>query len=276
MDSDTMSTYQDCCSDIDGADRPDEALAMLRSGCGAPSYTHLLRAVFAQVPVPRGAQLLEVGCGLGHACRLVADMYHHVRIIGTDVSRVAIAECVHLSIGYVPDRISYQVMDGAALSFPDATFDLVYCARTLMHAATPERILTEMYRVVRPGGALLVIEPDAAGDFVAGVADDLHRQALPAIHPAAGRDAYMLLLRMGLRDLTVVPYVWTRTLDEAPDVAAQVRDLMQRRGTLWARVQAFLLPETEAMRYLDQMQATITAGVWRRWTIHLVTFGYRA
>lgn len=253
---------------------------MLRSGCGGQSYADLLRVVFAQAPLPPlpplppAARVLEVGCGLGHACRLLADM-RDVHITATDVSRIAITESERLSTGYAPERISYRTMDGAALAFADATFDMVYCARTLMHAAAPGRILAEMYRVVRPGGALLVVEPDAAGDFVAGVDDDLHRRSLQAAHPSAGRDAYMALLRMSLRTLTVVPHVWTRTLDEAPNVAAHLRDLMERRGPLWARVQASLLTETEAVRYLEQMRTAIAAGVWRRWTVHLVTSGYR-
>ncbi len=53
--------------------------------------------------------------------------------------------------------------DGAWLPLRSATFDLVFCQSSLLWIRPLERCLDEIYRVLRPGGALLAIEPDYGG-----------------------------------------------------------------------------------------------------------------
>ena len=55
------------------------------------------------------------------------------------------------------------VADAATLPFPDASFDAAHCERVLMHLAEPRAPLRELRRVLRPGGRVVVAEPDAAG-----------------------------------------------------------------------------------------------------------------
>ena len=53
------------------------------------------------------------------------------------------------------------------LPFPDARFDLVTCQTVLIHVADVPKVLREMCRVVRPGGTILVAEPNnLAGQLV--------------------------------------------------------------------------------------------------------------
>ena len=58
------------------------------------------------------------------------------------------------------DRVRYQQADAEALPFPDDTFDLVTCQTGLVHCPRPGAVLAEMLCVARPGGRLLVAEPN--------------------------------------------------------------------------------------------------------------------
>ena len=54
----------------------------------------------------------------------------------------------------------FEVGDACTLGFPDESFDTCRCERVLMHLAEPHRAVSEMIRVLRPGGTLAAIEPD--------------------------------------------------------------------------------------------------------------------
>lgn len=97
----------------------------------------------------RGQRLLEIGCGIG------TDLARFARggaeVTGLDLSQTAIdlaaANFAHLGLAG-----DLRVADGEALPFPDASFDVVYGHGVLQYAASPERIIAEAHRVLRPGG----------------------------------------------------------------------------------------------------------------------------
>jgi ubiquinone/menaquinone biosynthesis C-methylase UbiE len=53
-------------------------------------------------------------------------------------------------------RVEFSVADGNRLAFPDASFDLVMSNSVLHHLAEPQRFLSEVARLVKPGGAILL------------------------------------------------------------------------------------------------------------------------
>ncbi len=55
-------------------------------------------------------------------------------------------------------RISFRQMDAATIEFADEAFDLVAISNSLHHMQKPEQVLTEMVRVLKPGGAFLFHE----------------------------------------------------------------------------------------------------------------------
>lgn len=55
-------------------------------------------------------------------------------------------------------NVSFQAMDAAAMDFHDWSFDLVAMANSLHHMPSPARVLSEMVRVLRPGGVFLFRE----------------------------------------------------------------------------------------------------------------------
>lgn len=99
-----------------------------------------------------GKDLLEVGCGTGiDLARFAAA---GAKTTGIDLSRTAIdlAERNFSLRGLSGD---FAVMDGEAMSFPDASFDVVYGHGVLQYTHDPNRMVKEMHRVLRPGGTAI-------------------------------------------------------------------------------------------------------------------------
>lgn len=105
-----------------------------------------------------GHRVLEVGCGDGTTSRLLAEQGNQVRSI--DVSQVALwAASQHLA-GSSRD-LTYEHGDGRKLQFPDESFDFVVSEHLVEHLSLDDmRIhLTEVRRVLQPGGCYLISTP---------------------------------------------------------------------------------------------------------------------
>jgi SAM-dependent methyltransferase len=105
---------------------------------------------------------LDVGCGIGHWGMLLASvMPAHVRFTGMDREAAwvekATARATARGLG---ERFSYRQGDAQRLPFPDDAFDLVTCQTVLIHLPDPSAAIAEMKRVVRPGGLVMVAEPN--------------------------------------------------------------------------------------------------------------------
>jgi SAM-dependent methyltransferase len=64
----------------------------------------------------------------------------------------------YLSVDLQPGK-AMQVEDMTALSFPDDTFDAIYCSHVLEHVPDDRQGIREMFRVLKPGGCALLMVP---------------------------------------------------------------------------------------------------------------------
>ena len=102
--------------------------------------------------LPTTAAILEIGCSGGPLMqRLRAAGYSD--ITGIDVSKSAI------ELAHARGVANASLMDGAALEFADARFDIVIASDVLEHIEDEARALREWARVLRPGGQMLVFVP---------------------------------------------------------------------------------------------------------------------
>ncbi len=141
---------------------PDEMLEVianvLETRAAIPSQQEMTRDYLSDIPLSDGASVLEVGCGTGPICRVLAEIVNGGNITGIDPSEVFIDKARSLSAD--EDGITYEVGDGKALRFPDGTFDAVVLHTLLTHVPGPEDYLAEAYRVLKPGGYLGVCDGD--------------------------------------------------------------------------------------------------------------------
>ena len=104
----------------------------------------------------RGMRVLNVGCGTGGFN--VAVEHAGAESYGLDANPDAIRICnLRCALG-AGGR--YVVAAAESLPFRDASFDLVYCLSTLEHVADVEATVSEMVRVARPGGSILLYAPN--------------------------------------------------------------------------------------------------------------------
>jgi ubiquinone/menaquinone biosynthesis C-methylase UbiE len=103
-----------------------------------------------------GKEVLEYGCADGRSSIRLAGAVK--RITGIDISDVAIRQANQEAGRRALDNVSFQVDNAEDMSLPDASFDLVFGSGILHHLVL-EKALSEICRVLRPGGKAIFFEP---------------------------------------------------------------------------------------------------------------------
>jgi SAM-dependent methyltransferase len=98
-----------------------------------------------------GGRLIEVGAGFG---RLAGEYLGYESVVLLDSSEVHVAAAAAAVGG--DSRYDARLGDAAALPFPDYHFDAAVCVRVLHHFDDAVPVISELGRVVRPGGALVL------------------------------------------------------------------------------------------------------------------------
>ena len=111
------------------------------------AYKRRARELLAAESTDR-TRVLDVGCGTGEDIRALPG-----RTVGLDPSAAMIGEAARRGGDFVRG-------DAHALPFADGAFDGCRADRTFQHLADPRRALAEMVRVTRPGGRVVVVDPD--------------------------------------------------------------------------------------------------------------------
>ena len=110
---------------------------------------------------PPGTTFLDAGCGsCAHSVRLARRGFN-VRAVDFSESALAMAED-YVNSKELQDQIILGRESLLELSFPDETFDYVLCWGVLMHIPEVERAVSELSRVIKPGGTLVVSEGNKA------------------------------------------------------------------------------------------------------------------
>ncbi len=101
-----------------------------------------------------GERILEIGVGTGFS---LAAYPARARVVAVDLSASMLARARARSARLGLSQISFGRMDGAALAFPDHTFDAVYAPYVLNVVPDPLRLAGEMRRVCRADGRLVLL-----------------------------------------------------------------------------------------------------------------------
>ena len=121
----------------------------------------MYRRIAAEVAAaaPHGADVLDVGTGPGQLLVELARRRSDLRLTGIDLS----PDMVELAGGNarragVGDRVTVRAADVADLPFADGSFDLVVSTFSMHHWAAVAPAVTELARVLRPGGAAWIYD----------------------------------------------------------------------------------------------------------------------
>ena len=104
---------------------------------------------------PESIRVLELATGHGYFAGILAELGYTVTAVDLAPGMLEVAKknCAAWS-----DRITFQQMNAEELSFPDASFDVVFCRFLTWLLPQPEQAYGQWCRVLKPGGLLLVYD----------------------------------------------------------------------------------------------------------------------
>jgi phosphatidylethanolamine/phosphatidyl-N-methylethanolamine N-methyltransferase len=104
--------------------------------------------------IPQDAKVLEVGVGTG----LSLESYpEDASVTGVDLSDSMLAEAEQLIDDHGWNHIKVMPMNAEQLEFDDASFDFVTSFHTISVVSRPEVMMSEIVRVCKPGGHILIV-----------------------------------------------------------------------------------------------------------------------
>lgn len=191
---------------LDGASL--EAIAARLEARGKhPRFMAMLEEYLDAMQIDSVRSVLDLGCGTGVASRALLRRPRFAgTVTGVDRSPYLISAANRLATQEgLAARAEFRVGDSRSLALADGAFDAVLAHTLLSHVEDPPSVLTEMARVVRPGGCIAVFDGDfasmtfAGDDPAAGQATDAAIIEAIATSPRVMRQMPQLLRAAGLR-----------------------------------------------------------------------------
>lgn len=112
----------------------------------------------------RGKRCLDAGCGGGRFSFAMALM-GAASVVGIDVSAEGIADANRRREAMGANQVSFRQSTLIELPFDDGEFDFVCCSGVLHHTVSIERGLSEIHRVLKPGGRVYLLLYGAGGVY---------------------------------------------------------------------------------------------------------------
>ena len=136
-------------------------------------HTHIERLMREQ---GRGLTIVEVGSGVGVDLTLLVQRYPDVRAIGFDLSPEGVRTSSRYGLG------QYFIDDAENIALSDDCCDVVLLLNALHHFYRyPDRLLSEVDRILRPGGLLLVRDPNG-GQFIPRIVERITSRSMRLVN----------------------------------------------------------------------------------------------
>jgi ubiquinone/menaquinone biosynthesis C-methylase UbiE len=166
----------------------------------------------------QGKEVLDVGSGTG-IMSLLALRKGAAKVICGDISRymLEVGRTKAYRQSYGADRIDFRQLDAESLPFEDASFDVVMTGMTMGLLPDPGKAMTEMVRVLRPGGLLSV---GAHGPEHYWEACDASFRVISKRYvlgyrlefwPMKEEEVRRLVAEAGIVDIRTTRYIWRNT-----------------------------------------------------------------
>lgn len=253
--------------------RSGEIERLLIQGAGMAPDT---LAMLDRIGVAPGWACLDIGCGPRGITNLLSERVGPSgRVVGLDMNEGFLAH----GRSEAAANTEFRQGDAYRTGLPDGSFDLVHMRFVASTAGQPERLIEEAKRLVRPGGAVALQEPDGSTLHChpPHPAWDRLKDALLGTFRGVGADlqlahkVYALVRHAGLKDVQYRPFlVGVRSndpmVDYLPSTVESLRGTVLKLGLMTEAEFPALL--AECRRHLRQPDTIFTmytvAQVWGR------------
>jgi ubiquinone/menaquinone biosynthesis C-methylase UbiE len=238
-----------------------------RSAFYSTSPTHtdpqvLQRVVYLAKPQAHW-NALDIATGSGHTAFALSP--HVSSVIAIDITEPMLAEAERLRREKALANVNFQIGDAHHLAFEDETFDLVTCRRAAHHFSDIRLAVSEMQRVLRGRGRLVIddrsVPEDDFLDQCMNLLDTYHDEShVREYRPGEWR---RMLDEVGFRVEMVEPYIQHRPLTSLTrDVSAEnvkkIQDALN--GLTLPQKEALHLVEQNGELYLNHWYVLISAS----------------
>ncbi len=116
----------------------------------------LYREIAERLPLRKAQRLLDVGTGTGLQLKVIHEMAPHLDLYGLDLSAAAIQAAIKALVGL---KVDFRAGSIDAAAYEDNFFDIVTCNASMSYWENPEECFNEIYRILKPGGQVMLFEP---------------------------------------------------------------------------------------------------------------------
>ena len=250
-DQDVMSRQLGAFSNVDKTDAND-FIERLDEMHGMDVFRAYKKLTFGLMNLFPGAKVADVGCGTGEDTGILAQVVGpEGRATGIDLSKAMVEEATRRHV----DKPNANFLQASSdrLGLENDSLDAIRADRVLIHVPDPEATIAEFVRVTRPGGRVVISEPDMHGFWVAS--DDYNASQLlvkeianSCVTPYLPRDLWTTMRDAGLKDVQCSIQTLTSS-----DIAA-VAKVLDLSMVVKMAVSGGLLPEAQATKWLNDLQ----------------------
>lgn len=117
------------------------------------------KTLFEAAEIKAGDAVLDAGCGVGGAAFYINSRCPESKVTGISLSSNQIKQAnKRLQSSGLENRLNFQVADFTDTPFEDESFDVVWACESVCHADNKADFLKEAYRLLKPGGRLVMFD----------------------------------------------------------------------------------------------------------------------
>jgi phosphoethanolamine N-methyltransferase len=204
-----------------------------------------------------GCSILDIGSGPGGADLALVRDHGAATVVGIDFQPefVDLANTRAAGAG-LAERVTYQLTKPGPLAFADGAFDVVFSKDAILHEPDKAALYAEVFRVLRPGGHLLV------GDWLRAEGDELDEQVAAFVERAGG-DFTMVSLQDIREIVERIGFTDVETEDRRAWYLGEVTaELDQLRGDMRSQLIERFGKQTadDAITFWEILVASVTTG----------------
>lgn len=174
--------------------------------------------IYRDIDFSKEKDILEVGSGVGAQTEILLRRFPNINLTGIDLSSKQIAEAQeNLKDNPVAKgRYSFEQMNAQDMSFKSKSFDAAFLCWVLEHVPSPKKVLSEVRRVLKPGGHVVITEVLNSSFFLEPYSPNVWKywmafndyQYENAGDPFVGAKLGNFLMELGFDDIDVRTKTW--------------------------------------------------------------------